>query len=274
MLDRYELICPIAQGGMASVWIARQTGKHGFERLVAIKTVLQKYAADSSFQKMFLDEAHIASRIEHDNVVRVLDVGEQHGTTYIVMEYVDGDALSTIHRTLRKNGASAPRGVLLRIMADVCGGLHSAHELRGDAGQLLGVVHRDVSPHNILVSLHGDAKLIDFGIAKACDRIGGDTNTGTVKGKVRYMPPEQAIGFPADRRADIWAIGAVLYDLLAGRPPYLGENDVQTILALTSGQPPPPLPGSVPRPISDVVYRALSCKTGATCATGVTLPTR
>ena len=256
---------------MASVWIARQTGKHGFERLVAIKTVLQKYASDSSFQTMFLDEARIASRIEHNNVVRVLDVGEHHGTTYLVMEYVDGDALATIHRTLKKNGTSAPRGVLLRIVADVCGGLHSAHELRGDAGQLLGVVHRDVSPHNILVSLHGDAKLIDFGIAKARDRIGGDTNTGTVKGKVRYMAPEQALGGRSDRRADIWAMGAVLYDLLSGRPPYVGENDVQTILALTSGLPPPPLPGTVPRPIANVVYRALETSPANRFATAAEL---
>ncbi len=256
---------------MASVWIARQTGKHGFERLVAIKTVLPKYANDSSFQTMFLDEARIASRIEHNNVVRVLDVGEHHGTTYLVMEYVDGDALSTIHRTLKKNGTSAPRGVLLRIVADVCGGLHSAHELRGDAGQLLGVVHRDVSPHNILVSLHGDAKLIDFGIAKARDRIGGDTNTGTVKGKVRYMAPEQALGGRSDRRVDIWAIGAVLYDLLSGRPPYVGENDVQTILALTSGLPPPPLPGTVPRPIANVVYRALETSPANRFATAAEL---
>lgn len=271
MLDRYELICPIAQGGMASVWIARQTGKHGFERLVAIKTVLPKYASDSLFQTMFLDEARIASRIEHNNVVRVLDVGEHHGTTYLVMEYVDGDALSTIHRTLKKNGTGAPRGILLRIVADVCGGLHSAHELRGDAGQLLNVVHRDVSPHNILVSLHGDAKLIDFGIAKARDRIGGDTSTGTVKGKVRYMAPEQAIGAPSDRRADIWGIGAVLYELLAGKAPYVGDNDVQTILALTSGLPPPPLPGTVPRPIADVVYHALETTPSKRFATAAAL---
>jgi serine/threonine protein kinase len=257
-LDRYELLCPIAEGGMASVWIARQTGKHGFEKLVAIKTILPKFASDPGFQTMFLDEARIAARIEHANVAQVLDVGEQHGTTYLVMEYVDGEALSGIHRAVKKKGARMPTGVLLRVMADVCGGLHTAHELRGDDGQLLGVVHRDVSPQNILVNMKGVAKLIDFGIAKARDRVAGDTNAGTLKGKVRYMAPEQALGNPIDRRADVWAIGAILYHLLSGKAPYEGENDVQTLLVLTSGRPPVPLPPSVHPAISAVVKRALA----------------
>jgi serine/threonine protein kinase len=256
-LDRYELICPIAEGGMASVWIARQTGKHGFQRLVAVKTILPKYACDSRFQTMFLDEVRIASRIEHDNVTQIVDVGEQHDTTYLVMEYVDGEALSTIHRQLKKKGARMPAGVLLRIMADVCGGLHAAHELRDEDGQLLGVVHRDVSPQNVLVTASGDAKLIDFGIAKARDRIAADTSTGTLKGKVRYMAPEQAVGGEVDRRADIWAIGAMLYDLLSGKAPYESENDVQTLLALMSGRPPAPLPSTIHPAIQAVVRRAL-----------------
>ncbi len=243
---------------MASVWIARQTGKHGFEKLVAVKTVLPKFASDERFQSMFLDEARIASRIEHVHVAQILDVGEQLDTTYLVMEYVDGEALSTIHRTLKKKGARMPPGVLLRIMADVCGGLHAAHELRDDAGHLLNVVHRDVSPQNVLCSMRGVAKLIDFGVAKARDRIAGDTNAGTVKGKVRYMAPEQALGREIDRRADLWGIGAILYHLLSGKPPYDGENDVQTLLVLTSGRPPVPLPMSVPRPVAAVVKKALS----------------
>ena len=163
---------------MASVWIARHTGKHGFEKFVAIKTVLPKFAADARFQQMFQDEARIASRIEHANVAQILDVGEQHDITYLVMEYVDGESLSTVHRTLVKKGGLVPPGVVLRVMADVCGGLHAAHELREDDGPLLGVVHRDVSPQNVLVSTKGIAKLIDFGIAKARDRIAGDTNAG------------------------------------------------------------------------------------------------
>jgi eukaryotic-like serine/threonine-protein kinase len=257
-LDRYELLCPIAEGGMASVWIARHTGKHGFEKFVAIKTVLPKFAADARFQQMFQDEARIASRIEHANVAQILDVGEQHDITYLVMEYVDGESLSTVHRTLAKKGMKVPPGVVLRVMADVCGGLHTAHELREDDGQLLGVVHRDVSPQNVLVSTKGIAKLIDFGIAKARDRIAGDTNAGQVKGKIRYMAPEQAVGGAIDRRADLWAVGAILYHLLSGKPPYDGENDVQALMVLTSGRPPVPLPATVHPAIAAVVKRALT----------------
>jgi len=243
---------------MASVWIARQTGKHGFEKLVAVKTILPKFAADARFQRMFIDEARIASRIEHANVAQILDVGEQHDTTYLVMEYVDGDSLSTVNRSLQKKGLKMPPGVLLRLMSEVCGGLHAAHELRNEDGTLLGVVHRDVSPQNVLVSTRGITKLIDFGIAKARDRGAGDTNTETLKGKVRYMAPEQAHGHNVDRRADLWAVGAVMYHFLAGKPPYDGENDVQTLLMLTSGRPPPPLPASVHSAIAAVVTRALS----------------
>jgi serine/threonine protein kinase len=243
---------------MARVWIARQTGKHGFEKLVAIKTILPKLASEPSFQTMFLDETRIAAHIEHANVAHVLDVGEQHGTTYLVMEYVDGEALSVVQRTVKKKGSRIPPGILLRVLADVCGGLHAAHELRTDEGQLLNVVHRDVSPQNILLSMRGVAKLIDFGIAKARDRVAGDTNTGTVKGKVRYMAPEQASGVAVDRRADIWSVGAILYHLISGRPPYEGESDVQTLLALTSGRPPPPFPPTVHSAITAIVKRALT----------------
>jgi eukaryotic-like serine/threonine-protein kinase len=257
-LDRYELLCPIAEGGMASVWIARHSGKHGFEKFVAVKTVLPKFASDARFQQMFQDEARIASRIEHANVAQILDVGEQSEITYLVMEYVDGESLSTVHRTLTKKGSKIPPGVVLRILADVCGGLHTAHELRDDEGQLLGVVHRDVSPQNVLVSTKGVAKLIDFGIAKARDRIAGDTSAGQVKGKIRYMAPEQAMGSSVDRRADIWAVGAILYHLLSGKPPYDGENDVQALMVLTSGRPPVPLPASVHPAIAAVVKRGLT----------------
>jgi serine/threonine-protein kinase len=257
-LDRYELLCPMAEGGMASVWIARQTGKHGFRRLVAVKTILPKYASEMRFQRMFIDEARIASRIEHANVAQILDVGEQHDVTYLVMEYVDGDALSKIHRELERKDMRVPPGVILRVLADVCGGLHAAHELRDDGGLLMGVVHRDVSPQNVLVSGAGVAKLIDFGIAKARDRLSGDTNADQLKGKVRYMAPEQALGRTMDRRADLWAAGALLYHLLCGKPPYEGENDMQTLFLLSSGRPPSPLPTSVHPAIAALVKRALA----------------
>ena len=256
-LDRYELLCPIAEGGMASVWVARQRGKHGFEKLVAIKTILPKFAADPRFREMFLEEAHIAARIEHLNVAQIFDLGEDHDILYLAMEYVDGEALSKLNRACQRKGVKLPPGIVMRVLADACAGLHEAHELR-DGDRLLQVVHRDVSPHNILVSTKGIAKLIDFGIAKAQSRIGHDTNSGVLKGKIQYMAPEQALGRPVDRRADVWAVGAILYHLLAGRPAYEGDNQLATLHLLGSGRPPVPLPDSVHPSIRAVVRVALA----------------
>ncbi len=259
-LGCYELLGPLAQGGMADVWIARPAQKQSVERLVAIKTLLPKFADDERFQAMFLDEVRIASAIKHPNVADVLDVGEEQGFTYLVMEYVDGDALATVRREAKKKGARIPPGVLLRIMVEVCSGLHAAHELRAADGRLDGVVHRDISPQNVLVTTKGRAKLIDFGIAKARDRVAGDTSIGTLKGKVRYLAPEQAIGGrPIDRRADVWAVGAVLYHLLSGQPPYHQGDSQQTLKALRTGQPPAALGSAVHPAVEAVVMKALAC---------------
>ncbi len=242
---------------MGQVWVARQTGKHGFERLVAVKTVLPRFAFEERTQLMFLDEVRVASRVEHANVAKILDVGEQDNTTYLVMEYVDGEAFSVIRDALRSKGAPIPPGILLRVMSDVCAGLQAAHELRDREGQLLGVVHRDISPQNILLSTKGEAKLIDFGLAKARNRISGDTSEGTLKGKIRYMAPEQAFGRAVDRRTDLWSIGAVLHDALTGRPPYDGENETQILHHMMSRGPHLCLPASVHPAIAAVVRRAL-----------------
>ncbi len=257
-LDRYELLCPLADGGMASVWVARLRGKHGFEKLLAIKTILPQFASDERFQEMFLDEARIASRIEHPNVAQIVDLGEQHDITYLVMEWVDGDSLSRLYRSLKKKGVEFPANVLLRVVADVCGGLHAAHELRDDKGVLLGVVHRDVSPQNILASTRGVAKLIDFGIAKARDRLGGETNSGLMKGKIHYMAPEQALGSAVDRRADVFAIGAILYHYLTGAPPFDGPNQLAVLNRLSSKQPPMPLPNTVHPAVTAIIKRCLA----------------
>jgi len=257
-LDRYELLCPLAQGGMASVWVARQTGKHGFEKLIAIKTILPQFSSDHRFRRMFLDEAHIAAGIEHPNVAQILDLGEQHDVLYIAMEWVDGEALSKLHRAVEKKNLAMPSAIVLRILADACAGLHAAHELRGKDGELLNVVHRDVSPQNILVSSKGVAKIIDFGVAKARDRVAEDTNAGVLKGKIQYMAPEQAVGKPIDRRADVWAVGAILYHLLAGKPPFDAPNQLAVLHRLSSGKPPLPLPSSIPKPVSDVVRATLT----------------
>jgi serine/threonine-protein kinase len=242
---------------MASVWLARLHGKHGFEKLVAVKTILPQFAQDLQFQRMFLDEARIASGIEHPNVAQILDLGEQHDVLYLVMEWVDGDSLSRLFRAVERRGERLPVGILVRILADTCAGLHAAHELTGKDHTPLGVVHRDVSPQNILVSVKGVAKLIDFGIAKARDRVAGETNAGNLKGKILYMAPEQALGGAVDRRADVWAIGAVAYHMLTGRPPYDGDNQLATLHLLAKGEPPAPLPAHVPRPIADVIMATL-----------------
>lgn len=259
-LDRYELLCPVARGGMAAVWLARFKGKHGFEKLVAVKTILPLYAAEPEFRRMFLDEAGIASRIEHVNVAQILDLGEQDGILYLVMEWVDGDSLSRLARTLTDSGAIMPPALALRVVSDSCEGLHAAHELCDAQGHALSVVHRDVSPQNILLSSKGAIKLIDFGIAKARDRASEDTRVGTFKGKIHYMAPEQALGKPIDRRADVWAVAAVLYRLLAQRTVYDGEGRLDALRNLTSNALILPLPAGLPPELARVVFKALSWK--------------
>lgn len=256
-LDRYELLWPLAEGGMASVWLARLHGKRGFEKLVAVKTILPKFASDPRFQSMFLDEARIASGIEHTNVARVLDLGEEHGVLYIAMEWIDGDALSKLQRVLARAGVPFPQGVVLRILADACAGLHAAHELKGRDGNPLHIVHRDVSPQNILVSTEGVAKIIDFGVAKARDCVSEDTSSGSLKGKIQYMAPEQALGKAVDRRVDVWAIGAMLYYFFSGRKVFESESELATLQLLTSGTPPDPLPSSVPPVVAEIIAGTL-----------------
>ncbi len=257
-LDRYELVYPVARGGMASVWVAKLRGKHGFEKLVALKTILPTFARDGRFRRMFLDEAKIASGIEHVNVAQILDLGEQAGQLYLVMEWVDGDSLEELDRAAERAGAALPIPILIRVIADACAGLHAAHELTDPRGRCLNVVHRDVSPQNILISAKGVVKVIDFGVVKARRRTTEETSTGTIKGKLQYMAPEQALGHPVDRRADIWAVGATLYRLLARRPVFAGNSPLTTFDRLTSAVPPEALPAHVPGALSTIVHKALA----------------
>ncbi len=254
---RYELLCILAQGGMANVWLARIQGKHGFAKLVAVKTILPHIAEDEHFKQMFLDEARVAAHIEHPNVVQINDVGDHGGVSYLVMDLVEGESLQGILKACDRQGKRLPLGVALRILADACLGLDAAHELRDPSGSPLNVVHRDISPQNILVTTAGTAKVIDFGIAKARDRATGDTSAGTLKGKISFMPHEQALGRDVDRRTDTWALGAVLYMLLTGRPPYKAENQLATLQLVMSGAAISPLPDAVPPVICSIVAKAL-----------------
>jgi serine/threonine-protein kinase len=245
VLGRYELLLPIAQGGMATVWAARQKGSRGFQKTVAIKTMLPALSEDPQFEQMFLDEAALAAKIHHPHVAEILDLGEQDEILYIVMEWIDGEALSVIHKASRKNQAQVPARLSLRIAMQACAGLHAAHELRDENDVPLMLVHRDVSPQNVLVTYDGIVKLVDFGVAKAVGRASGETNAGQLKGKVPYMSPEQARGGTVDRRTDIFAMGIVLYKMTTGIHPFLGENDLVTMRNIISR---PLLPPRVKNP--------------------------
>ncbi len=259
--DAYELLGLVARGGMANVWLARQRMKHGLETTVAIKTILPELSLDPAFQAMFLDEARIACRVDHVNVARLLDVGEARGHAYIVMEYVAGESLSRLRRTLARDRERVPLEVALRVTSSICAALHAAHELVDGEGRSLHVVHRDVSPQNVLLTDSGVVKLIDFGVAKARDRFAAETSAGFVKGKARYMAPEQSEGGSVDRRADVWGAGAVLYELISGRTPIEGPNDAAIFRTLLVGtEPVDPLPDDVPEPVRSLVHRALQRK--------------
>ena len=199
-LGRYELLVCIGRGGMASVWVARErSAVSGKQRLVAVKAMLPELARHSEFRSMFLGEVQIIQSIQHDNVVRVFEVSEDRNILYMVMEWVEGDSLRNIIKTSRTHGALPPE-IAVCIAADAAAGLHAAHELRDWDGELRGIVHCDVSPHNILVGLDGNAKLVDFGIANALGQLKPGHDSETIKGKLSYMSPEQALGEPVDRR--------------------------------------------------------------------------
>jgi serine/threonine protein kinase len=260
VLGRYELLMPIAAGGMAMVWAARLKGTRGFQKVVAIKTMLPKLSDESQFEQMFLDEASLASQVRHPHVVEILDLGEQDGVLFLVMEWIDGMPLNQLMKAAKAAGGM-PLPVAVRIVMQACAGLHAAHELKDGKGQLVGLVHRDVSPQNILVTYDGVTKVVDFGVAKATAAGGGTTSAGQIKGKVGYMAPEQIEGESIDRRADIFAIGIVLYALTTGKHPFRRESDAATMYNICSPQPVLPprkfLP-DYPEQLERVILRALA----------------
>ena len=258
-LDRYELLCPIASGGMASVWLARLRGKRGFEKLFAIKTIKTELISDPNYTQMFLDEARIASRIVHTNVAQILELGEENDILFLVMEWVDGDSLAKVHRLSLKQGTPFPVEHALRIVSDICAGLHAAHQLKDPAGELLGVVHRDVSPQNVLLSSDGVAKVIDFGLVKAKGRTSAETEQGIVKGKIRYMAPEQVGRGSAqiDHRADVWACGMCLVELVSGKQPWDPMDDIDVVKSLMTPDSPAPIPEDLPPTVTKILEKAL-----------------
>jgi serine/threonine protein kinase len=258
-LGNYELVLRVGRGGMAAVWVAREraaTSKD--DRLVAVKVMLTELADESEFVKMFLDEVRLVRSIRHPNVVDVYDVGEDEGVMWMAMEWVEGESLHTVIAEAGKRRAIPPE-LAVRIIADAAAGVHAAHELRDLDGSLRGVVHRDISPHNILIGTNGTVKLVDFGVAKAVGRISEATRAGQLKGKFGYMSPEQALGKGVDRRSDIFSLGIVLFELTTSRRLFRGEHDVETLRLVISGGIPKPtlIDTKYPPELERIVLKAL-----------------
>src|SRR5438445_799742 len=237
-LGKYKLVKLIAAGGVAEVYLARQAGAAGFEKLVCLKRILPHLARDRQFVEMFLNEARLAARLDHPNIVSIYDLGEANGNYFIAMEFIDGPSLRAVAKRARERGERLPIAEVVKIVSMAAAGLHYAHEVADDGGKPLGLVHRDISPDNILVPRNGVAKVVDFGIAKAANS-SGKTRTGALKGKVAYMPPEQLRGDPLDRRTDVFALGVVLYEMLAGQRPWEGDSDVSLIGRIMTEEPKP-----------------------------------
>jgi len=259
VLGRYELLMPIAAGGMAMVWAARLKGTRGFQKIVAVKTMLPKLSEDEQFEKMFLDEASLASKVRHPNAVEILDLGEQDGVLFLAMEWIDGVPLNQLMKAAKQRGG-VPTTVGTRIVMQASAGLHAAHELTDGKGKLIGLVHRDISPQNILVTFDGVAKVVDFGVAKATALGDGATQAGQLKGKVSYMAPEQVRGEAIDRRADVFAMGIVLYALTTGKHPFRKESEGATLFAITAPEPviaPRKFVPDYPEALQEVLLKAL-----------------
>jgi eukaryotic-like serine/threonine-protein kinase len=226
--EKYNVLQKLDAGGMAEVFLAEAESIEGFKKRVAIKRVLPELVQQQKALAMFLDEARLSLRFNHANVVHTFDVGRSGNTYFIVMEYVEGSNLKNIIENMRLRGVRFSIAQTLYLVKEVCQGLAYAHDFRDQDGRLLNVVHRDVSPPNILISRQGEVKIVDFGLAKAASQL-ETTDTGMVKGKFAYLSPEVAYGAPADFRADIFACGIILFELLTGERLFLGESDLKTI---------------------------------------------
>ncbi|ATB34451.1 serine/threonine protein kinase [Melittangium boletus DSM 14713] len=255
--NKLQIIRRLGQGGMAEVFLAKQVGVKGFEKFVVMKKILPQFAENTEFVDMLFAEARANARLTHPNVVQTFDVGLSDSVAYILMEYVRGPDLKKLMNELKRKGIALPLEHALRIVAETAAGLHYAHSYVDPAGVPHPVVHRDVSPHNVLISLDGAIKLSDFGIAK----VQGEENTqaGVLKGKISYISPEAAAGRPLDARNDVFALGVVLFELLTGQLPFKRDHDAATLSAIVREPAPVPsqLKPSIPQDVSDLILRAL-----------------
>ncbi|HYV41337.1 MAG TPA: protein kinase, partial [Thermoanaerobaculia bacterium] len=257
---QYEILERISSGGMAELFRARRSGVEGFQKIVAIKKILPHIAGDEEFITMFADEAKLAAQLNHPNIVHIFDLGKiEAGGYFIAMEHVEGRDLRSILHMARETGLRLPVPLAVAIAAKVAAALDYAHRRRGDDGRELNIVHRDVSPPNILVSTEGDIKLCDFGIAKAASKV-SRTESGALKGKVPYMSPEQAWGKPVDQRSDIYSLGTVLFEMLTGRKLFQGDSDLNVLEKVRAGEVvlPSSLNPDVPPGLDAAVLKALA----------------
>ncbi|MSP90763.1 MAG: PEGA domain-containing protein [Myxococcales bacterium] len=255
---RYYLLGKIAMGGMAEIFRAKSVGAEGFEKVVVIKRILPHFCEDEGFVTMFQDEARVAAHLTHANVVQIFDFDEVDGLFFIAMEYVEGADLKRVLDVGAKKGRPLSIAQSVAIMIEASQGLHYAHT-RIVEGQPLNIIHRDVSPHNVMVSYNGEVKIMDFGIAKAASR-STKTRVGTVKGKCAYMSPEQARGKPLDGRSDLFALGVCLWEMLTGKRLFVGESDFETLNNVLKAEVPPPseLNPEIPKELDAIVLKSLA----------------
>jgi serine/threonine protein kinase len=256
----YELVRRLARGGMAEIYLATERGLQGLERQVALKRILPHMAESEDFVTMFMDEARIAARLAHPNIAHIYSFGEVDEVYYLAMEFVEGLTCAKLLKLVAPKPMSIP--IALRVVADVCSALHYAHEMRDSDGHPLGLVHRDVNPQNVMVSLNGVAKLLDFGVARAATQSHA-TRVGQVKGKIGYIAPEVFRGLPIDRRADVFAAGTMLFELLSGRKLFRREIEAATIHAILNDHA-PPLAGfeGTPEEVDPIIARATAKEPG------------
>ena len=256
--NRYQILGKLAVGGMAEIFLARGANTAGLVRYCVLKRILRERATDAEFVQMFLDEAKLAAQLQHPNIASVYDIGMLGDSYFFTMEYVHGETVRSLLQRARQRERKVPMACVLTIIAGAAAGLHHAHERNGNDGRPLGIVHRDISPANLMVSYEGNLKIVDFGVAKAADRV--ETKSGTVKGKISYLSPEQCRGARVDRRSDLFSLGIVMWEILTGERLYRRSSDFENMTAIVHEPPPPPSSRrpDVPRAIDDIVLRLLA----------------
>jgi serine/threonine protein kinase len=266
--QRYRVLERLASGGMAEVFLAESAGIEGFKKQVAIKRVLPNLSEKKRFIAMFLDEARLSASLSHSNVAQVFDIGVGDNAYFIVMEYVDGADLKAVIEYMRKSGQSFPVEAACFIASKICEGLTYAHELRGADGKPLEIIHRDMSPPNVLITKHGEVKIVDFGLAKAASQL-EKSEAGVIKGKFGYLSPEAAQGLEIDHRTDIFAVGIILWEMLSGRRLFLGETDFGTVKMVQQAVIPDlrEINPSVPPELVKIIARSLAREPTARYAT-------